>query len=238
MNDRVKLAAVSGVLLFFVGFVVATLSMTDLGTLPEHPATTEVVSMDTIGITDAFESKQVIFTDFDPASGVPSARNTNEPLTIVKKIDETSVPLLTALDRNFLIPKLVLAHYRNDPVSGRFEPYYVVTLNNAFVVSHTTVVENMLDPAKATLPHMERVQFTYRSAQWHWLPDDIVTGTPVTCDWDSNGRVDMKDFAAMMLCASVSNVDPGKCNLIFDASVSDVVDVEDLPTFIDRLTGP
>lgn len=237
MNDRIKLAIVSGTLLFFVGFVVTTLSMTGSIVLPEHPATTELVSIETIGMTDAFESTHLVFVEFDSLSGLPTNRVSNRPLTIIKQIDETSVHLLRALSSHLQIPKLVLARYRNNPDGGMFERYFEVTLTNVFVVSHTTQVENTLEPQDALLPHMERVTFAYESAEWHWLPDDISTRV-ATCDWDGNSRVDMKDYAAMMLCASDSNVDWDKCITTFDASENSFVDAEDLPNFLSRLTGP
>lgn len=237
MNDRIKLAIVSGTLLFFVGFVVTTLSMSGSITLPEHPAATEVASIETIGLTDVFETKHVVIVDFDPVTGEPGRGVTNQPMTIVKQIDETTVLLLDTMSRNLRIPKLVLARFRNNPDGGTLERYFEVTLTNVLVVSHTTFVENTLEPHGALLSHMERVTFAYESAEWHWLPDDISTRV-VTCDWDGNRRVDMRDYAAMMLCASDSNVDWDKCITTFDASANDVVDVKDLPTFFDKLTGP
>jgi len=62
-----------------------------------------------------------------------------------------------------------------------------------------------------------------------------VCGIGIDGDFDSNGHVDLRDFAEFQRCMGASTV---QCLCPFDANTNGVIDVGDVPTFVPALTGP
>ena len=93
-----------------------------------------------------------------------------------------------------------------------------------------TFVPTTFLPQNETYRHMEGVEFIYRSIEWEWLP--------LRGDADGNGRVDLRDFAAMQRCMPASDEDLILCLTRFDFDDSMEVSLEDYFEFATRMTGP
>ena len=121
-----------------------------------------------------------IISPRDPTSGLPTGKREHEPITILKEIDKSSVPLWTALVTNENLTTWQLQFYATDP-TGKEVEIYTITLTNASIAS---INQSMLDneiPADALLPLQEEVSFTYQKIQWSW------TNPPLTAqdDWSA-----------------------------------------------------
>jgi type VI secretion system secreted protein Hcp len=119
-----------------------------------------------------------ILSPRDPTTGLPTGKRQHEPITILKEIDKSSVPLWTALINNENLTTWQLQFYATDP-TGKEVEVYTISLTNASIAS---INQSMLDneiPADAALPLQEEVSFTYQKIQWSW------TNPPLTAqdDW-------------------------------------------------------
>jgi len=116
----------------------------------------------------------------DPTSGLPTGKREHEPITILKEIDKSSVPLWTALVNNENLTTWQLQFYTTDP-TGKEQQIYTIALTNASIAS---INQSMLDneiPADASLPLQEEISFTYQKITWSW------TNPPLTAqdDWEA-----------------------------------------------------
>ncbi len=121
-----------------------------------------------------------IISPRDAASGLPSGKSQHEPITILKEIDKSSVPLWTALVNNENLTTWQLQFFAPD-LKGMEQEIYTITLTNASIAS---ITQSMLDneiPADAALPLQEEVAFTYQKITWSW------TNPPLTAqdDWEA-----------------------------------------------------
>lgn len=107
--------------------------------------------------------KHNIAIPIDPATGLPTGRRVHGSLTISKYIDKSSPLLIQALIQGELMKTFELGFYRILS-SGEIEKYYVITLQNAMVLSYST-----------ESPNAETFSFSYDRIIWDWLPDGIST---------------------------------------------------------------
>jgi hypothetical protein len=58
----------------------------------------------------------------------------------------------------------------------------------------------------------------------------------IPADFHQDGKIDLRDFAALQVCFDVAEND--ECRCIFDINEDGEIDLEDLPAFIDLIVGP
>ena len=70
----------------------------------------------------------------DAASGQPTGRRTQEPVTIIKQFDSSTPQLLQALYTNEVLRTVVIEFYKKSP-TGTEVLFYTMTLTNATISS-------------------------------------------------------------------------------------------------------
>jgi type VI secretion system secreted protein Hcp len=125
--------------------------------------------------------KNEIDSLLDPASGLPTGKKTHNPIRILKEVDKTSPQLWSALANNENLTRWVLKFWAPS-ASGVEEQIYTIELTNASIASIKEYMEDNEDPAKAKLPLLEEIRFTYQKIQWTWLQGGTVTAED---DWES-----------------------------------------------------
>ena len=98
---------------------------------------------------------------YDPSSGQISGKRQHKPISVTKRIDQTSPKLVAALVANETLTSVKIEFWRPGPEVAA--PYFVIALTNAAIVAIS------LAPAEAPQRgEYEMVQFTYRKIVWTW----------------------------------------------------------------------
>lgn len=227
MGAKVRLAIVSGGVLFFVGFVIASF----LGSLSTPPSAT--LSIGDAEPADVLATLQVYSMDFDPVSGLPTGRLSHLPLKVTKAVDSTSIALLQALDDGLRIPEVTLDYFRVHPATGAAVKEYTVILMNAFVVRVETFLPDAPLPEIPDSIVLEQVEFVY---------EDLVVSyngrAPATGDANSDGQVDLRDALVLQRCAGATSPAREDCIARYDFDRDGAITAGDQTGFNAVMTGP
>src|ERR1700678_3115759 len=118
----------------------------------------------------------------DAASGLPSGKRTQEPVTIVKEVDSSSPRLWAALVNNENLTQWQLDFWSADPTQGAAEKLiYSVSLVNASIASIHEFMDDNQAAAQATLPLQNEITFTYQKIEWTWTDGGITASD----DWET-----------------------------------------------------
>lgn len=110
---------------------------------------------------------QIVKQSFDPRSGAPKAASC-EPVEITKQVDKTTPLLYQAWAQNQKCEEVVIELYRKE--EGAFsEPFFKITLTDAYVTHMETVMPDRFNHGKDDTPHYDRVQFTFATIDWEHL---------------------------------------------------------------------
>lgn len=115
---------------------------------------------------------------FGNNTGLPRGSVQHTPVIITKDLDLASPLLADTLVRNGTIPELTLRFFRTD-TNGVRAPYYVITLNDARIVSIRQ--ERPKGPGGVT---REEVAFTYDRIIW----EDVQSGNMAFANWRETRR--------------------------------------------------
>jgi type VI secretion system secreted protein Hcp len=124
---------------------------------------------------------QEILKPFDPASGLPTGKRQHRPVHILKEIDQSSPLLWTALVNNENLITWQLKFWAPATKNGLETQIYTITLMNASIASIREYMPDNEDPAKAKLPLLQEVSFTYQKIEWVWTKGTITAED----DWES-----------------------------------------------------
>ena len=116
----------------------------------------------------------------DPATGLPTGKRVHEPVYLVKEIDRSSPQLWSALVTNENLTAWELQFWTAS-ATGVEQQIYTIDLTNASIASIHEYMDDNEDPAKANLPLLEEISFTYQKIQWTW----VQTKTTASDDWTS-----------------------------------------------------
>jgi type VI secretion system secreted protein Hcp len=165
---------------------------------PTHTSLGRADTIECIGYTHVLNS---IVDD----AGQPTGRNNHHAISILKRIDKSSVKLFRAM-RNTEPCTAVFKFFRPSPTGdGSTEQFYTVTLEGAFITGIRQEVANTADASTSNYAPMERVSFTYNAVvetyypvadecgdEWRYVGNKV----PFS-DINFDGIVNMKDFAIM-----------------------------------------
>ena len=116
----------------------------------------------------------------DPASGLPTGKRTHKPIRILKEVDKASPQLWAALVNNENLTLWDLKFW-SVSATGIEQQIYTIELTNASIASIREYMEDNEDSAKASLPLLEEITFTYQKIQWTWMQGGITASD----DWES-----------------------------------------------------
>jgi type VI secretion system secreted protein Hcp len=115
----------------------------------------------------------------DPTSGLPTGKRQHQPLVILKEIDQSTPPLWNALVNNENLIAWELKFWA--PSANAIETQiYTITLTNASIASIREYMVDNEDPAKAKLPLLQEISFTYQKIEWVWTKGAITAQD----DWE------------------------------------------------------
>jgi type VI secretion system secreted protein Hcp len=117
----------------------------------------------------------------DPASGLPTGKRIHKPIRILKEVDKTSPQLWSVLVENENLTRWVLKFWAPS-AKGVEQQTYTVELTNASIASIKEYMEDNEEPAKASLPLLEEITFTYQKIEWTWMLGTTVSAAD---DWES-----------------------------------------------------
>ncbi len=227
MGAKIRLAIVSGGVLFFVGFVIASF----LGSLSTPPAAT--LSIGDAEPTDVLATLQVYSMDFDPVSGLPTGRLRHLPIKVTKAVDSTSIALLKALDDSWRLPDVTLDYFRIHPATGVRVKDYTVVLTDVVVVSVETFLPDAPLPKIPDSTVLEHVEFAYQ---------DLVVSyngrAPATGDANSDWQVDLRDALVLQRCAGATSPAREDCIGWYDFDRDGTITAGDQTGFNAVMTGP
>ena len=121
-----------------------------------------------------------IISPRDAVTGLPTGKRQHEPMQILKEIDQSSPLLWTALVNNENLVTWQLKFWATAK-TGVQTQIYTITLTNASIASMHEYMPDNDDPAKAKLPLLEEVTFTYQKIEWVWTKGGITAQD----DWES-----------------------------------------------------
>lgn len=114
-----------------------------------------------------------IVSSHDPATGLPTGKRQHQPFRIVKLLNESSPPLLTAMTTGESLTVIVDV-WAIDAFGGGSEMKLMTyTLTNARVVSIRSWAPNRSDTAAQNYPPAEEVAFTYQKITVTFGPKSI-----------------------------------------------------------------
>jgi type VI secretion system secreted protein Hcp len=116
----------------------------------------------------------------DPQSGLPTGKRTHKPIHILKEVDRASPLLWNALVTNENLTQWVLKFW-SPSATGVEKQIYTIELVNASIASMREYMPDNEDPAKAKLPLLEELSFTYQKIEWTWM-DPTVSASD---DWEA-----------------------------------------------------
>jgi type VI secretion system secreted protein Hcp len=120
-----------------------------------------------------------IISPRDPTSGLPTGSRQHQPIVILKEIDQSTPPLWNALVNNENLIVWELRFWAPD-VNGTETQIYTISLTNASIASIREYMVDNEDPAKAKLPLLQEISFTYQKIEWVWTKGEITAQD----DWE------------------------------------------------------
>jgi type VI secretion system secreted protein Hcp len=145
-------------------------------TIPAEPSEHEFAPRDGIEIVDYSQPVAVPFSD----TGVTGTRS-YKPITFRKRIDRASPLIAQALAQNQVVDA-EFRFFRDDKETGEVSEFFRVAVTRAAVVSFRELLDDALDPARATRPPLEEVGLLYQRIAW----TDPVNGVSFE---DTGGRL-------------------------------------------------
>jgi type VI protein secretion system component Hcp len=117
----------------------------------------------------------------------------HEPMTIVKQIDKTSVPLMKYFISGAFLPKVEVRWDQYNEKNGRTEEYFRMTLEHARLHSIKYRIPDVKDTALERYGHLEELQFMYQKITWLFVKGHL-TFTDI---WNGGffKEEDEKDFS-------------------------------------------
>jgi type VI secretion system secreted protein Hcp len=115
----------------------------------------------------------------DPTSGLPTGKRQHQPIVILKEIDQSTPPLWNALVNNENLIAWELKFWA-PAANGTETQIYTITLTNASIASIREYMVDNEDPAKAKLPLLQEISFTYQKIEWVWTKGEITAQD----DWE------------------------------------------------------
>ena len=134
-----------------------------------------ITSMDRENSIEAFKFESSVRTPRGASSGMPSGERVHDPITITKRIDQSSPILHAALCTNEVV-EVTLKFYRPNPAGdGTTEQFYTIELKEGRISSIKTLSPNCVDESTASLPAMEEVSFVFGRIIWRYSSGDANT---------------------------------------------------------------
>lgn len=163
------------------------------------------VSLGREGSIEAIAYTHMLIGEPDPDSGITGTVRDHFPVTILKRLDRSTVRLFKAW-RDHERLEAVFKFFRPNPSGdGTTEHFYTVILHRAYISGIRQEVLNCLDLTTANHPPIERISFTYSGIEEIWESDGFTCGD----DWHTNttkvplsdvnfdGIVNMNDFVIL-----------------------------------------
>lgn len=104
----------------------------------------------------------------------------HKPIFILKEVDRASPQLWEALVNNENLTQWELKFWSTS-TTGKEKQTYTIELVNASIASIREYMPDNEDPAKANLPLLEEISFTYQKIEWTWM-DPTVSASD---DWET-----------------------------------------------------
>lgn len=124
-----------------------------------------VTSMDREGSIEAFKLEYMVKTHIE-ASGMATGERSHGPVTITKRIDQSSPILHQALCNNEEL-EVTIKFYRPNPIGdGTTEHFYTIRLRQGRISSIRTISPSTVDQITESLPAMEEVSFVFGRITW------------------------------------------------------------------------
>jgi type VI secretion system secreted protein Hcp len=114
----------------------------------------------------------------DIGTGQASGKRQHQPLTIVKELDRSSVPLRQALVTNEVLTEWELQFWAPTP-QGAEILVFTIRLTNATIASLHFIMRDIRDPQFSNRAPYEEVAFTYQKIEWVWADGGLTAGD----DW-------------------------------------------------------
>jgi type VI secretion system secreted protein Hcp len=121
--------------------------------------------MDREGSIEAFKLEYMVKTHIE-ASGMATGERSHGPVTITKRIDQSSPILHQALCNNEEL-EVTIKFYRPNPIGdGTTEHFYTIRLRQGRISSIRTISPSTVDQITESLPAMEEVSFVFGAITW------------------------------------------------------------------------
>jgi type VI secretion system Hcp family effector len=105
---------------------------------------------------------------FDQRAGTSEGETRHGCAKVIKHVDKVTSLIRDALFQNKKCDEVVFEWYRTEKGS-KLEPYYKITLENAWIVRANILMPNVHKPENANVPHNEEVEFTYSNITYEHL---------------------------------------------------------------------
>ena len=135
-------------------------------TIPTEPSEHEFAPKGGTEIFDYSQPATVPFTDTGS-----TGRRSYKPITFRKRIDRASPLIAQALAQNQVVDA-DFHFFRADEETGEVSEFFRVAVTRGAVVSFRELVDDALDPARATRPPLEEVGLMFQRIAW----TDVVSG--------------------------------------------------------------
>jgi type VI secretion system secreted protein Hcp len=124
-----------------------------------------ITSMGREGSIEAFKLEYMVKTHIE-ASGMATGERSHGPVTITKRIDQSSPILHQALCNNEEL-EVTIKFYRPNPIGdGTTEHFYTIRLRQGRISSIRTISPSTVDQITESLPAMEEVSFVFGRITW------------------------------------------------------------------------
>lgn len=134
-------------------------------TVGEVRGDSTVTSMGREGSIEAFKLEYMVKTHIE-ASGMATGERSHGPVTITKRIDQSSPILHQALCNNEEL-EVTIKFYRPNPIGdGTTEHFYTIRLRQGRISSIRTISPSTVDQITESLPAMEEVSFVFGRITW------------------------------------------------------------------------
>jgi len=114
-----------------------------------------------------------ILSAYDPSSGLATGKRLHHPLTVVKEIDQSTIPLFQALIQNEILTTVELKNFIPNKIgtaggTGKETMAYSITLTNARIVGIKSAMLNNKNPELTRYERTEELSFVYEQIEFHW----------------------------------------------------------------------
>jgi len=124
-----------------------------------------VTSMGREGSIEAFKLEYMVQTHRE-ASGMATGERSHGPVTITKRIDQSSPILHQALCYNDELEVTIKFFRPNPSGDGTEEHFYTIGLRHGRISSIKTISPHTLDQNTSSFPAMEEVSFVFGEITW------------------------------------------------------------------------